>query len=198
MRSSPILLILASLGLFGFRSASHAQDCELAKLLPTPTGQNPRELGASVAVDDGCFPFKCSTCDSGAVYVFDMPDCLPLFRRGDDNGDGVINIADPVFSLAHLFQGGPSMCLDAQDTNDDGWMDLADPIFNLNYLHTMGPVVCEKALDTNDDGVVDIADPIYNLAYIFNGGPPPPPPFPGCGQDLTVDSLECLGELACP
>jgi hypothetical protein len=61
------------------------------------------------------------------------------FVRGDDNGDGAINIADPIYSLSYLFQSGPSMCLNAQDTNADGANNIADAIYGLNYLFVMGP-----------------------------------------------------------
>ena len=63
----------------------------------------------------------------------------PLFIRGDGTGDGMIDLADPIFNLNHLFQMGPSICLSAQDTNDDGAVDMADPVYNLMYLFAMGP-----------------------------------------------------------
>ncbi|MCA8959873.1 MAG: IPT/TIG domain-containing protein [Planctomycetes bacterium] len=62
----------------------------------------------------------------------------PVFVRGDGNGDGAIDIADPVANLAYQFQLGPANCLDAFDTNDDGSIDIADPVYNLNYLFSMG------------------------------------------------------------
>ncbi len=61
------------------------------------------------------------------------------FARGDGNGDGEIDIADPLYNLAYLFQEGPSKCLDAQDTNDDGTVNIADPVYNLTYQFKMGP-----------------------------------------------------------
>ncbi len=61
------------------------------------------------------------------------------FVRGDGNGDGAIDIADPIFNLDYLFSGGSSFCADSQDTNDDGAIDIADPIYNLAFLFSSGP-----------------------------------------------------------
>ena len=90
--------------------------------------------------DDGCLA-GCSSCDSGAVYVLDLAVCLPApqFRRGDGNGDGGVDIGDPIFNLAHLFSGGPGPCRDSQDTNDDGLVDIADPIYGLAFLFSSAP-----------------------------------------------------------
>ncbi|MEE8142228.1 MAG: hypothetical protein V3T77_03940, partial [Planctomycetota bacterium] len=75
--------------------------------------------------------------ESGEVTLIGSD--LPLFRRGDDNGDGTINVADPVYSIGFLFKQGPSTCLDAMDTNNDGQVDSGDSIYNLTYLFAEGP-----------------------------------------------------------
>ena len=41
-------------------------------------------------------------------------------RPMDINGDGSINVSDPIWIIAFLFGGGPSICLDAQDTDNNG------------------------------------------------------------------------------
>ena len=61
------------------------------------------------------------------------------FLRGDSNGDGAIDIADPIYDLAYLFSNGPSTCLDAQDNNDDGAVDIADPVYSLGFNFSGGP-----------------------------------------------------------
>ena len=85
------------------------------------------------------------------------------FVRGDVNGDGVIDIADPIANLSALFGNGASavLCLDAADANDDGTRDIADAIFQLQSL--------------------------------FAGSAPElPPPGPDCGSDPTgSDPLDC-------
>jgi len=57
------------------------------------------------------------------------------FLRGDANDDEVVDVADAVFSLQSLFQGGgPPRCEDAADANDDGALDVSDPIITLIHL----------------------------------------------------------------
>ena len=64
-----------------------------------------------------------------------------LFQRGDCNQDGNgTNIADGIFLLNHLFQGGPeSSCEDACDLNDDSMLDATDAIYVFNYRFLAGP-----------------------------------------------------------
>src|SRR5688572_22806819 len=61
------------------------------------------------------------------------------FRRGDVNGDAVIDLSDPVALLGHLFLGKEApACSDAADANDDGALDLADAIHVLSHLFQGG------------------------------------------------------------
>ncbi len=59
------------------------------------------------------------------------------FRRGDTNGDGWVDVGDPVWSLTCLFSCMPS-CYDAYDTNDDARWNIADPVYALSYLFAGG------------------------------------------------------------
>ena len=45
-----------------------------------------------------------------------------------------VDIADPVASLFHLFQGEGLDCADGADANDDGTVDISDPVTTLEYL----------------------------------------------------------------
>ena len=63
------------------------------------------------------------------------------FIRGDGNGDGAVNVADVVFNLDYLFQGGSSNCLKAHDDNDDGTVNIADPVFSLTFQFQFGPII---------------------------------------------------------
>lgn len=83
------------------------------------------------------------------------------FSRGNVNGDDRLDLSDAVFTLGHLFLGTPTV------------------------------VPCRDALDANDDGGVDITDGVYTLNSLFTGGPLPPAPYPGCGEDVSVDELDC-------
>lgn len=58
-----------------------------------------------------------------------------VFRRGDADDNGGVNVTDALVVLAALFQGtGEPACLDAADTNDDGSFNLTDGIFLLGSL----------------------------------------------------------------
>ncbi|MBN1418062.1 MAG: hypothetical protein JXP34_04760 [Planctomycetes bacterium] len=62
-----------------------------------------------------------------------------VFRRGDVDADGWVNLGDAIRILGYLFaMGAPPTCLDAADTDDSGALDLGDPIFLLNYLYCGG------------------------------------------------------------
>ena len=61
------------------------------------------------------------------------------FVRGDANADGVVNIADAVYTVNYLFAGGPAaQCREAADANNDVRIDLADAIWTLQYLFAGG------------------------------------------------------------
>lgn len=57
------------------------------------------------------------------------------FVRGDVDDDGVLELTDAVFILAHLFrsQREPT-CLKAADADDDGTVNLTDAVYLLNFL----------------------------------------------------------------
>ncbi|MEM7165559.1 MAG: right-handed parallel beta-helix repeat-containing protein [Planctomycetota bacterium] len=84
-----------------------------------------------------------------------------LFKRGDANLDGNVDVGDPVALLNYLFggQGGTLPCADAADSNDSGVLDIADAVFALNYLFGMSVQL--------------------------------PSPGPVCGIDGTADALTC-------
>jgi len=84
------------------------------------------------------------------------------FRRGDANGDGNFDIADPVHTFAVLFNGAvPQNCEDSFDANDDEDLDISDPTLMLYELFTDPPPVTL------------------------------PPPFGSCGVDPTPGELVC-------
>jgi len=81
------------------------------------------------------------------------------FRRGDADGNGLVDITDPISVLGCLFLGSPcSRCPDADDANDDGRLDLSDSVYSLAFLFLGGRVI------------------------------PAPGPF-ACGLDDTADAL---------
>lgn len=68
-----------------------------------------------------------------------LDNCQTLFRRGDANSDGVVDIADVVRNLGFLFSGAMVTCEQTLDANDDDAADVADPIWTLAFLFTGGP-----------------------------------------------------------
>ena len=65
----------------------------------------------------------------------EFPAPREVFKRGNANAEGEVDIGDAVFILQYFFaSGAPPSCFDAADTNDDGTVDLADAISLLSYL----------------------------------------------------------------
>jgi DNA-binding beta-propeller fold protein YncE len=68
-----------------------------------------------------------------------FPDSVPGFIRGDADGNGGVNVSDPIFILEHLFRGGRApRCEDAADADDSGRLDTTDPILILDHLFRGG------------------------------------------------------------
>jgi hypothetical protein len=89
------------------------------------------------------------------------------FRRGDANGDGEVNLSDPVATLLALFASGPAIgCADAADADDSGSLELTDAIFTLGYL------------------------------FRGEAAPSAPGPTE-CGPDATPDALSCDAQDVC-
>ncbi len=62
------------------------------------------------------------------------------FLRADCNGDGTVDISDPVCTLKWLFVGEATPgCIAATNTNGDAEVNIADPVSVLNYLFGAGP-----------------------------------------------------------
>lgn len=68
--------------------------------------------------------------------------CVPataFFIRGDSNSDGIVDVADPIFTLHYLFTiGAEPDCLDAADADDDGLYNITDAVFTLYYVFGIG------------------------------------------------------------
>jgi hypothetical protein len=59
---------------------------------------------------------------------------------GSANGDGILDVADCVYLLGHLFRGGPPPpCERAADVNDDCVLDSSDVIYTITYEFLGGP-----------------------------------------------------------
>jgi probable HAF family extracellular repeat protein len=80
----------------------------------------------------------------------------PLFIRADANADRLVDITDPIFTLAYKFLGGPAPgCLDAADANDDGKVDIADAVYTLARLFMGGPEIPPPSAEDGADPTPD-------------------------------------------
>lgn len=86
-----------------------------------PAGQNYTVYAVGLLSDESL----------GAVKV---SDAKGPFLRGDSNGDGGIDISDPINTLIHLFVQDVPIASDAADANDDNAVNMADAMYTLNYL----------------------------------------------------------------
>jgi len=96
------------------------------------------------------------------------PPAREVFRRGDSNGDGRVELSDAINTLGCLFLGSRcTSCPDAEDANDDGRRDLGDAVSILSVLFQSGP-------------------------------PLPAPGVSTCGSDPTRDDLGACRYDSCP
>jgi hypothetical protein len=64
-----------------------------------------------------------------------VPEPVPVFRRGDVNGDGRSNIVDAIRILDFVFGRGEAIgCRSAADANDDGRVNIVDAIRVAHFL----------------------------------------------------------------
>jgi hypothetical protein len=95
--------------------------------------------------------------------------CGGLQIPGDSNGDGKLDISDPVSLLGFLFLGQSTLL-----PCGDGSLQGPGGSGNLTLL------------DSNGDGGVDLSDAVYVLGHLFLGGP-----APALGN-------ECVAVAGCP
>lgn len=75
-----------------------------------------------------------------SVEVAFPPLSVGSYRTSDGNGDGKIDIADPIYLVNFLFREGPAFpCLEAADANGDEMVDLSDATYVIQYLFLGGP-----------------------------------------------------------
>jgi len=73
----------------------------------------------------------------------DNVSILLNIRRGDCNGDRVINVSDVVYLINYLFIDGPApVPLEVGDVNCDGVVNVSDVVYLINYLFISGPAPC--------------------------------------------------------
>ena len=160
------------------RALAATADRLLVGLPGDPTG-----CGGAFGCDSGGFEWFAHTlkidCDGDSIpdlCAISLDPALDLdgdgrldrcnFRRGDIDGNGGFDLADPISWLFALASAGTI------------------PIGG----------DCPAAWDANGDAVLDLADPISLLSYLFVGGAAPPAPFPSCGPAPGIDPFHCETE----
>ncbi len=107
--------------------------------------------------------------DGDTLYDCEDPDCFeaaecharPVFKRGDVDGNGKLELTDPINNLSYQFLGTfQTDCLDALDFDDNGRIELTDPISNLSF-------------------------------QFLGTAPPAPPGKDSCGTDWSDDEVGC-------
>jgi hypothetical protein len=101
---------------------------------------------------DGSVPLEISN-EHGKAEA--MIEYRSEFTRADVNGDGKVNISDPVTILGYMFKNQKVACEDATDANDDGKISIADVLSLLLYLFDYGNRPPEPFLQTGIDPTED-------------------------------------------
>ncbi|MDD4052805.1 MAG: right-handed parallel beta-helix repeat-containing protein [candidate division Zixibacteria bacterium] len=73
---------------------------------------------------------------------FSLADDVTIIghRFGDINGDGRVNIGDPVFLIGYIFRGGQApQYIEMGDANGDGRVSIGDAVYLISYLFRSGP-----------------------------------------------------------
>jgi hypothetical protein len=109
------------------------------------------------------------------LMVFSEESSAADFRRGDSNGDGKLNITDPIQVLAHLFQGGTRpACFDAADADDNGALEITDAVRVLGFLFLGGGTIPAPGPDAcGPDPNPDKEGADFGCAYLPGACPQP-------------------------
>jgi hypothetical protein len=124
----------------------------------------------TVTVDDDrrCDDEGASTECSTQVVVVDE-NGGPIFRRGDADDNGQVQLTDAIAILGFLFQGtAPPPCFDSADADNNGQVQLTDAIAVLGFLFQ-------------------------------GTAPPPAPGPTDCGEDPDdpADAIDCQAYASC-
>jgi hypothetical protein len=88
----------------------------------------------------------------------EQPTEFPMFRRGDADANGRVELNDAIATLNFLFrESDPLTCADAADVDDNGQLALTDAVFLLNWLflegdepRPPGPTTCAPDPDSDE------------------------------------------------
>ena len=105
----------------GFGGASESDSYGM----PVSSGAQPSAIGLSESENYA----------AGAGYVY-----AASIKRGDANGDGIVNVGDIVYLVSYLYKAGPEPTPEeAGDVNLDGIINVGDIVYLVSYLYKGGP-----------------------------------------------------------
>ena len=143
--------------------------------------------------------------DFDANFIINEADMIEFIKKAewdesDCNGNGNCDFLDIFSGLSADLDGNgvPDECAPSfvrGDVNLDFIADVGDSSLLLSFLFQNTSLPCHSAADLTGDDLIDIADFSYLSNFLFAGGPPPPYPYPSCGNPLT--SLSCEDRF-CP
>ncbi len=183
-------------GVAGLAVILDTTDDKIDKVIPaTPAGdlQTIAELSLKFRPGAGCVDSIPIELEDGAVrFASGLRMLNSLVIGGKD-----YYAASSETPLELLSGGVVPNCFIRGDSNDDGAVDTSDAVSILFCLF-FGDLcpTCLKAGDCNDDGAIDLSDAVCLLRCVFQGLCPPPP-FPDCSLDQTMDSLDCARYRSC-
>lgn len=91
--------------------------------------------------------------------------------RGDANGDGQVDIADPIFIINYLFRGGPPPATSRADVDGDGKITGADFQYLLRYLFLSGPAPIDYLRgDVDGNGGLNVSDCVFIRLHLSGQG----------------------------
>jgi hypothetical protein len=129
--SGEVLLAGAAVTFGGVPAASVTVTSPVSIEAVTPPGLGPVEVLVVNRLGGVDVPAK-------TPLRFDYGATAP-FVRADVNGDGIVDLSDPVRVLVWLFLGGEApACLEAADFDDSGRLDQSDAVAGLVFLFTGG------------------------------------------------------------
>ncbi len=145
--------------LIGYYSSDGIDWIEMGRLDLGDSAPEVLMVGLAITSHAGCAPSSI-VFDEVELSTEVDPNPGPLFRRGDTDGNGALEITDPINNLSFQFLGTfTPPCLDAADYDDNGKVEITDPIANLSH-------------------------------QFLGTAPPAPPGKDTCGIDTTPDAVE--------
>jgi hypothetical protein len=137
-----------------------------------------------------CFPNPCPQPPTGACCLetacFESSQQVCASYGGTYLGDGTYCYPNPC-PFDGFVRG---------DMNADGVLDIRDTYAAMIASRPYDPP-CKDSADFDDSGSLDREDLTALLRFLFEGGAPPPPPFPDCGFDPTSDDIYCASFPPC-